>query len=230
MRGVMDSSGYFKALEAKQAASLAPSAGKQVASNDKNGFFGEDGANFRDVLDAVNPLNHIPIVSDMLEGETGHKVSSASKILGGALIGGPIGLFAAVADAVFEAATGKSAVGTMVAALTGDETPTETATMVASNETDPNAPLALAANDALSAPVDPVEVADQAKVAVKGAKEKLAGLAPVPIQVADIADNQAARDQAVLALYGNSPNSAHRSYKQAQMLPYLRDVTTTHVL
>jgi len=231
MRGVNNNFEYFKTLEAKQAANLSPAAGKQAASRAENGFFGEDGPGFRDILDGINPLNHIPIVSEMLESETGHKVSTASKLIGGALLGGPVGLFAAVIDSVFEQATGKSAVGTMIAALSGDETGAGSGTMLAANEIkDEAAPTQLAQNTQFAVPVDEVEVADQAQAAIAKATAKIKENAPAPLHVADIRTDQAARDQALLALYGSSAPSAHNSYKKAQMLSYLRDVNTSHVL
>ncbi len=65
---------------------------------------------FDDVLTVINPLNHIPVVS----GLRGNPVSPAVRMVGGALLGGPIGFAASAIDAVFEEATGKSVLGNVV--------------------------------------------------------------------------------------------------------------------
>lgn len=185
----------------------------------KAGFFGEDGPGFRDVLDAINPLNHIPIVADLLESATGHKVSTASQLIGGTLLGGPIGFMASLAGVIFKDATGKTPTDAVYAALTGDDT------------------------TAVASAVAPAEKTQQT-AAVESAEPEvmqLASLAPAaaaPVEAvtsqlqAQATTNTAltAKDKAVLDLYGNSARSAHHSYQKAQMLPYLRDVTTSKVL
>lgn len=82
-------------------------------------FFGKDGLSFGDVLDAINPLNQIPFVRNLF-GSEADQPSTASKIAGSAIFGGPIGLVAGLANAIFEQATGKDIGATVVAALTGD--------------------------------------------------------------------------------------------------------------
>lgn len=73
---------------------------------------------FGDVLQAVNPLNHIPFVSQL----NNNPVSPLVKMVGSAVIGGPIGLAAAAIDAVFEEATGRSVAGNVIhMALNGPE-------------------------------------------------------------------------------------------------------------
>ena len=70
--------------------------------------FGEDGFNMRDGLDALNILNHLPIVSGVYQGMSESSVSVASKLAGSALYGGPAGLAFSVADIVFEQVSGTS--------------------------------------------------------------------------------------------------------------------------
>jgi len=165
-------------------------------------FFGKDGLTFRDVIDAINPLNHIPIVSDVFASATDHKASTASKLIGGTLLGGPIGFVASLATIIFENATGESPTQAAYAALTGTTAqPTQLADVT---------------------PPEPVE---------------LAGLSPAasPAAMSAPTMNQSTtapistKDKAVLDLYGTS-TSAHASYRNAQMLPYLRDVTTSKML
>ena len=60
-------------------------------------LFGDDGFNFRDVLDLVNPLQHIPIIGNIYRSLTGDLAAPAIRVAGGALFGGALGAaFAAV--------------------------------------------------------------------------------------------------------------------------------------
>ncbi len=81
--------------------------------------FGADGLTFGDVLDVINPLQHVPIVSFIYRAITGDTISAASKVTGGALFGGLIGFAAAVADTVLEESSGKDA-GAYVMAVMRD--------------------------------------------------------------------------------------------------------------
>ncbi|MFW0777757.1 MAG: hypothetical protein ACN2B6_08580 [Rickettsiales bacterium] len=62
--------------------------------------------NFADILDVINPLQHIPGVSTAYRELTGDEVSSGARIAGGALFGGPLGLFASIFSAIIEEHTG----------------------------------------------------------------------------------------------------------------------------
>ncbi|HCZ12942.1 MAG TPA: hypothetical protein DHV16_12065, partial [Nitrospiraceae bacterium] len=52
------------------------------------------GVSFGDILDIVNPLQHIPVVSTVYRSETGDKISPGSRIIGGAIFGQLFGLIA----------------------------------------------------------------------------------------------------------------------------------------
>ncbi len=54
-------------------------------------FFGEDGFNFKDIVDLINPLHHIPIVGSIYRAISNDKIAPAIKLAGGALFGGPAG-------------------------------------------------------------------------------------------------------------------------------------------
>ena len=71
------------------------------------GFWGADGLTFGDILDLINPLQHIPVVSTIYRAITGDEISPGARIAGGALFGGPIGLALAAVNAVVETATGE---------------------------------------------------------------------------------------------------------------------------
>ena len=59
---------------------------------------------FKDFLDIINPLQHIPIVSTIYEHLTGDKMGAAASIIGGGIYGGPIGAAAGAATAVVKTA------------------------------------------------------------------------------------------------------------------------------
>ena len=56
-----------------------------------NKIFGSDGFNFKDVLDLINPLHHIPIVGAVYRSISKDKIAPAIKLAGGALFGGVAG-------------------------------------------------------------------------------------------------------------------------------------------
>tara|TARA_B100001093_G_C26687585_1_gene953330 strand:+ start:125 stop:886 length:762 start_codon:yes stop_codon:yes gene_type:complete len=63
---------------------------------------------FLDILDAVNPLQHIPLISPIYRNISGDSISNVPKFVGGALYGGPIGLLAALGSYIIEAESTKT--------------------------------------------------------------------------------------------------------------------------
>ncbi len=63
---------------------------------------------FLDLIDAVNPLQHIPVVSTIYRNISGDRISDVPKFIGGALYGGPIGLVAALGSYITEAESTKA--------------------------------------------------------------------------------------------------------------------------
>ena len=76
---------------------------------------------FWDVLDVINPLQHIPIVNNLYREATGDTIKPTAQILGGVLFGGPIGLLAATLNASAEQEHGRSIGGQLLAALRGED-------------------------------------------------------------------------------------------------------------
>lgn len=70
-------------------------------------LFGDDGFTFSDFLDIINPLQHIPIVNTVYRAVTGDKIDPGSRLAGGGLFGGPIGLVASLISGMVEESTGK---------------------------------------------------------------------------------------------------------------------------
>lgn len=185
----------------------------QPATIPKGFFGGEDGLpTWRDALDIINPLEHIPFVSELFDQFTGHTPSPAAQLVGGALLGGGIGFFAGVIDLAFRGETGHGMGESMVAALFGDDDKT---TQLAANDPQAAAPFEVASADVpaqeILPPIDPAQAAALTPAS--------AADAPAP-----------ARLSPVLDLYGGSAASAHRSYQNAQLRPYLNDVTHSLVL
>ena len=109
----------------------APDTASQPASAAKTG----DGFSFYDLLDIVNPLQHIPVVSTIYKHLTGDKIGIPEKIAGDALYGGLTGFLCSVGDALFTEATGKSVGDTIYAAVFGDDDQPVSDVAVAANET-----------------------------------------------------------------------------------------------
>jgi hypothetical protein len=70
-------------------------------------LFGADGFTFRDFIDMINPLQHIPVVGTIYRAITGDELDPGSKMFGGTVLGGPIGAVASIIDVVIKHNTGK---------------------------------------------------------------------------------------------------------------------------
>lgn len=70
-------------------------------------LFGDDGFTFRDFLDMINPLHHIPVVGTLYRSITGDQLDPGAKMFGSTVLGGPIGAVASVIDVVIKHNTGK---------------------------------------------------------------------------------------------------------------------------
>ena len=85
----------------------------QHPETDKPSGIWETGSfSFRDILDAINPLQHIPIISTIYRKLTGDQMGYASRIAGDTLFGGVFGSFisgaiSAIANVFVDALTGK---------------------------------------------------------------------------------------------------------------------------
>lgn len=85
--------------ESALGASDTPNGQQQAATDD-------DGFTFWDVLDIINPLQHIPGVSTIYREVTGDQIGDVARIAGATLFGGPIGLALAGADYALKETTG----------------------------------------------------------------------------------------------------------------------------
>jgi len=110
---------------------------KQNAGEKEFAFFGDDGFTFGDFVDAINPLQHIPVVSTAYRSLTGDELDPGARLTGGTLYGGPIGLAASAFNVILEHNTGKDSGEHVVAWFEGDEVAPEDQIMVADNKNTP---------------------------------------------------------------------------------------------
>lgn len=131
---------------------------------EKSDYWGDNGLDFWDLLDVINPLQHIPLVSDAYRRMTGDEISPGARMVGGAVYGGPVGLISAVAGAVMRQETGTDAGEYMVASIMGDDTQSLQESVIANASSDteghPTAPTVPVTQRTLDAPRELVSFPD----------------------------------------------------------------------
>lgn len=120
-----DPVGTQLAFFAPSARPAPPESGETKAQTQAGTFetwlFGADGFNFLDLLDVINPLQHIPFVSTLYRALTGDTIAPASRVAGGALFGGPIGAAVSLVNSIVADWSGKDVSDHVVAFVTGDD-------------------------------------------------------------------------------------------------------------
>jgi hypothetical protein len=103
---MMSRAAYFSSLGSANSADTVarPQGVRSVQKNTQR----HDDLSFGDVLEMINPLQHIPLVSNLYQNATGTKISPLAHMIGGAILGGPLGFAVAGINAVFEEGTGRS--------------------------------------------------------------------------------------------------------------------------
>ena len=69
---------------------------------------GDEGPSFKDVLDIINPLQHIPIINTIYRHLTGDEEGAVADVAGGALYAGPVGLVGSMIDLAVKGESGRS--------------------------------------------------------------------------------------------------------------------------
>lgn len=82
----------------------------------------DDNYTFGDVIDMINPLQHIPVVGSIYRSLTGDSIKGMSAIIGGAIFGGPIGAVAGTVNVIAKDRTGKD-IGENIMSAAGFGTP-----------------------------------------------------------------------------------------------------------
>jgi len=76
---------------------------------------------FWDVVDIVNPLQHLPIIAPIYRAITGDTISAPARILGSGVFSGPLGMAGGLVNAVVERISGRDIGGHALALVLGDE-------------------------------------------------------------------------------------------------------------
>lgn len=163
-------------------------------------FFGDDGLTFGDILDVINPLQHIPVVSTIYREVTGDEISPAARMAGGALFGGPIGFAAATVNSVVEMSTGSDIGETVIAAITGGDNARED-----SAKEDRGEPEAVAKADSIPATI---------AASVQSSAAPAGGLTPVNAQMAPVAQTMPAQSKLAQSVSAG-PGSLMNFYKSS---------------
>lgn len=90
------------------------SGAKSFAENiaDAGGVDGKDKSfGFSDIVDIINPLQHIPVVSNLYQSATGDTMGAIAQIVGGAIFGGPVGALVSTGMVAYKAAKESEASG-----------------------------------------------------------------------------------------------------------------------
>lgn len=103
-------------IAARPSASATPAPAKPEKSFS---LWEEESFGFRDVLDIINPLHHIPIVATLYRNMTGDNIGMAPRVIGGALWGRIGGFVSGVVNAVVSWLTGKDIGDHIFSALFG---------------------------------------------------------------------------------------------------------------
>ena len=141
-------------------------------SQDKGKTFNDDppqDLTFDDILDIVNPLQHLPVISTIYRAVTGDKIKPAMQIMGDLAYGGPEGFVLSCFQVLFSQISGEDLGSHILSFVEGKDSPKVAA--VPASGADPAPQLASAAEAAPVAAADPPAVA--------------AGGPPPPANVAD---------------------------------------------
>ena len=97
-----------------QAAAPTASAPPPAATGTAAPASGDKGF-FADLLDVINPLQHIPVISTLYRAITGDTIEPLEQLAGDGLYGGVLGFVASAADLAFKDITGKDVGDTVLA-------------------------------------------------------------------------------------------------------------------
>lgn len=95
----------------------------QSAEGQMNNTSQEQEFGFGDLLDMINPLQHLPVVSYLYRSVTGDEIRPISQIVGGALFAGPLGAATGLINAIVEEETGKDMAGNAIALMLNGDVP-----------------------------------------------------------------------------------------------------------
>ena len=88
--GYSDPNAFVPVFASENSTTAAEQKQKQQQANLTVFAEGNDNPSFWDLLDVINPLQHIPIVNEIYQELTGDKIGVAARLAGGTLFGGPV--------------------------------------------------------------------------------------------------------------------------------------------
>jgi len=109
---------------ADPSARLSAASPGAAQTSDNNTGERESDFTFDDLIDVINPLHHLPIISTIYRAITGDEISVSARAIGGGLYGGPVGLLAAGATMAVEEAVGMSPDGVLADIFDGENAET----------------------------------------------------------------------------------------------------------
>jgi hypothetical protein len=102
----------------RNAATFSWGNGDHAEAQEIDPRYRERSYSFRDILESVNPIQHLPIVGQMYRDATGTQLHPIARILGGAATG-PVGAVSAFANVAVESATGRDISGHVIDLVRG---------------------------------------------------------------------------------------------------------------
>jgi hypothetical protein len=125
------------------------------AAQDPAHLWKDKSFSFHDLLDIINPLQHIPLVATVYRYLTGDTIGNVARVAGDALYGGPIGMASGIIQAGVQIDTGKDIGDHVVAMLFGDDSPGSPTPVMTAAKTPASAPIVVAKNTVSVPPTSP---------------------------------------------------------------------------
>ena len=94
-------------MEPISTASAAPATPAKPGGAGEAHLWEKGDFSFGDILDAINPLQHLPVISTLYRAITGDEIGTAPRLIGDLLFGGPIGFMTGVISVGIKDQTGK---------------------------------------------------------------------------------------------------------------------------
>jgi hypothetical protein len=127
----------------------------QQAPAARSHLWAGDHFSFHDLLDALNPLQHIPVIGTIYRQMTGDTIGNAARVAGDGLYGGVIGVIAGLVDVNVLETTGQDIGEHIIATLGGDDEPTAPQTITAGTTNAQTAQAGASTDDPPTPPANP---------------------------------------------------------------------------
>lgn len=157
--------GFQVSAQASPAAAQPP-----AAHADKT----DDGFSFDDLLDIINPLQHLPVISTIYRHLTGDTIKPLEQIAGDTLFGGLTGLVSSVANYAFEKVAGENLGDMVYAFVTGEDNKSTAVAAADTSRTATHAPTPLIGAQIAQAPKAPVATTLMASIERQGVSPDVA--------------------------------------------------------